>query len=354
MKSKIILEDVDRILSSEDIPWNLFSGKNVLVTGANGMLPGYLVDTLLRLNYLKLLDKKINISVLVRNSKETATRFSFHPNIYDLGVIQSDISLTNSFELEYDFVFHAASLASPKYYGTNPVEVIEPNVFGTSNICKALVSQKKIKSKLLFVSSSEVYGNLPLDISEIDENQFGALDPYQTRSCYAESKRLGETICKSYNHQHGLAVSIVRPFHTYGPGLKLDDGRVFADFVASAVENKNIILNSDGSARRAFCYVSDAVEGIFRVMLLDNKSGAFNIGNSNEAYSVYELAKIIETISNSEKIKVIFSDKVKKDAGYIASKVMSNIPNIQKMSQFFWSPKISAKEGFERTIESFK
>jgi nucleoside-diphosphate-sugar epimerase len=204
----------------------------------------------------------------------------------------------------------------------------------------------------LYFSSSEVYGEVPESLMPVKENVFGFIDPARVRSCYGESKRMGETICVSYLHQFGLKAKIARPFHTYGPGMMLDDGRVYADFIANVISKKDIILNSDGSARRAFCYLTDATVGFFKILLEGKDGEAYNVGNPKEEYSILELAQLIISLRPELNLKVKVNLPVK-DVNYIKSTVSKNSPNINKMNELSWNPNVSARDGFNRTIKSF-
>ena len=143
------------------------------------------------------------------------------------------------------FIVHAASQASPKYYGTDPVGTLSANVLGTYHLLN-LAATHRVEA-FLFFSSGEVYGQVAPERIPIRETDYGYLDPTDVRSCYGESKRMGETMCVAWAHQFGVPAKIVRPFHTYGPGMRLDDGRVFADFVADIVHDRDIVLKSDGA-----------------------------------------------------------------------------------------------------------
>ena len=258
--NKIILEDLRQIVDTP-IDWGRFSGKTVLVTGANGFLPAYMVETLLYLNDERIA-KDIKIIALVRSIDKAKLRFKNYIMNESLEFLVQDVCDPLKVDRKVDFIIHAASQASPKYYGMDPVGTLSANTIGTINLLKLAKSQS-IESFLYF-SSSEIYGILDDAKIPTKENNYGYLDPTNVRSSYAESKRMGETICVSYLHQYGIPIKIIRPFHTYGPYMKLDDGRVYADFVSDIVNNRNLEIWSDGSAKRAFCYLSDATLEIGR------------------------------------------------------------------------------------------
>ena len=227
-KNQVKLEDLIQITDAS-IDWKRFSGKTILISGANGFLPAYMVETLLFL-YLKGVVSDIKILALVRNIQKAKSRFKDYLNYRNLEFIVQDVCDPIEIDQKIDFIIHAASQASPRYYGTDPVGTLSANIFGTTNLLK-LAKLNKVESFLYF-SSSEVYGVLPENKIPTIESDYGFIDPTNVQSSYAESKRMGETICISWLHQYNIPIKIVRPFHTYGPGMQLNDGRVYADFIA--------------------------------------------------------------------------------------------------------------------------
>ena len=345
--NKILQNDLREIYESRK-DWSMFINSTILITGANGFLPAYLVYFFQYLNYTNP-NYKIKVIGLVRNEQKAKICFeNIDNNFFKLHV--QDVSLPISINDKVDFIIHAASQASPKYYGTDPVGTLNANVLGTINLLE-FAKKNPIKSFLYF-SSGEVYGQLSEDQIPINENSYGYLDPTNVRSCYAESKRMGENICISYKHQYNIPAKIVRPFHTYGPGMLLDDGRVFADFVSNIVKNQDIVLKSDGEASRAFCYLSDATEGFLRVMLNGENGEAYNIGNPYEQYKIIELAEIMINLYPNKKLKIIFENKTT-TTKYLKSPLTSSSPDIKKANSINWKPSVSAIEGFKRTVESF-
>jgi UDP-glucuronate decarboxylase len=344
--SSIVKDDIDSILSKIDNGL-YFLDKTILVSGASGFLPAYIVETLLCANS----SGKIKVIALVRNISKARIRFKHWLHDNRLEIIQHDVTIPFVTNCNIDFIIHAASQASPKFYGVDPVGTLNANVLGTHNLIN-LAKVHNVESFLYF-SSGEVYGEVEDALIPIKEDTFGYLNPAMVRSCYAESKRMGENICVSYFAQYGVKAKIVRPFHTYGAGMALDDGRVFADFVSNAVKRENIVLNSDGSAKRAFCYLSDATVGFLTILLKGENGQAYNIGNPNEEYSILELANIISRLYPESNMRVVKNVIDKADLSYIQSPVSRNSPNIDKAMSLGWSPVVAVEEGFKRTIESF-
>ena len=343
-----MLNDDYKQIGDSSVNWLSFANKTILITGANGFLPAYMVETLLLLNKDTLKNKSCKVLALVRNKRHTLERFSDYLDDSNLEIIVQDVSTEIQIHQKIDYIIHAASPASPKYYNTDPVGVIMPNVLGTKNTLD-LAMKNRVEGYLYF-SSGEVYGQLP-DGQILDENQYGLLDPTSIRACYGESKRMGENLCVSYGHQYDIPIKIVRPFHTYGPGMKLDDGRVFADFVKNIVNNENIEMKSDGSASRAFCYLSDATIAFFKILLEGEKNNAYNLANSNEIITIKDLAKKLVNIFPDRKLKAIFTEQ---NTDYLQSPVKGNEINTTKLESLGWKAITSIEDGFKKTIRSYE
>ena len=347
MLNRIIQEDLEFIIKQKIIPWENLKGKTILISGANGFLPAYLVETLLFLN--ETLDFKIKVIALVRNKAKAEARFAHYLQRPDLIFMIQDVCEPINFKDDLDVIIHAASQASPKYYGIDPVGTLLPNCIGTYHLLE-LAKQKKVED-FLFFSSGEVYGKVNERQIPTKEIDYGYLDPMNIRSCYGESKRIGETMCVSWAHQFAVPVKVIRPGHTYGPGMSLDDGRVFADFVANVVRNQNIILCSDGTATRSFCYLTDFVLGCFLVLMKGKNTESYNIGSDLEI-SIFDLAKKLVALFPEKKLKVIINDGDFK-TGYINSPAVRGALDVTKLKNLGWHAYTSIEDGFKRTILSF-
>ena len=307
-----------------------------------------MVETILQLND----NYKANCTVLalVRNLSKAKIRFSNYLGRPDLQFIESDVVVFKKPSIPVKYIIHSASLASPKHYGVDPVGVMKANLLGTQVLLE-YARDSGIES-FLFFSTGEVYGQLGADQVPTSEGQYGYLDILNIRSCYAESKRAAETLGVCYSHQYNVPFKIVRPFHTYGLGMALDDGRVFSDFVADVVYKRDITVKGDGSAIRAFCYISDAVEAFFKVLLSGESRRAYNVGNPYGAMSILELAHLLVSITPKLGLKVRF-DARQKAASYLISPIIKNVPNMSEMLRLDWSPKFTPGDGFARTLKCF-
>jgi UDP-glucuronate decarboxylase len=343
----IVEEDLKRIVSSE-LPWERFFGKTVLITGANGFVPAYMLETLLYLNDVS--DAGIRVVAMVRNREKAMRRFAHLEGRQDLTVQVQDVRETYAGPRPMNFVIHAASQASPKFFGVDPVGTFEANVIGTQHMLR--LAHEAGSEGFLFFSSGEVYGQ-PADNSvKVRESDYGYLDPLNVRSCYSEGKRAGETLCACWHAQYGVPAKIVRLSHTCGPGMELNDGRVFADFVADIVEGRDIVLKSDGSARRPFCYLADATLAFFRVLLLGTAGEAYNVGSGMQC-SVLELADTLCRLFPERGCRVV---RRTRDVGdrYVASPVQGFELDLSKIRALGWEATTGIEEGFRRTVESYR
>jgi nucleoside-diphosphate-sugar epimerase len=348
MLSKIVKDDL-KFIVNHPLDWNLLKNSTALISGANGFLPSYLVETLLFLNDSKNLN--IKVIALVRNHEKAQARFSHHFKRSDLELLIHDVTLplAISSSVKIDYIIHAASQASPLYYSVDPIGTQNANTYGTSNLLQ-IAKEKNVKS-FLFFSSGEVYGVLQPHQVPTKENDYGYLDPLLLRSCYGESKRMGENICVCWHHQYKTPVKIVRPFHTFGPGMDLEDGRVFADFVADIVHNRDIVMKSAGTDVRAFCYLADATLGFLKVLLYGKDGEAYNVGSDKET-SIRELAEILVGLFPEKKLKLMINES-QVSSNYVRSSIRRSCPDIAKMRALGWNPYYSVAEGFKRTIQSY-
>lgn len=343
----ILNEDLTAIINGVN-GWEKLAGDTVLVTGAGGFLGSYLVRTLLALNETRRLEAPVSVVAGVRSSgsgRGRLTGLSGQPQLAFLELDLSQIALPELPQVSY--IIHAASNASPRLYGPDPVGTLLPNTVGTAALLAAAPPSLK---GFLYISSSEVYGTAG-GSGELPENTPGTLDCAQPRACYGEGKRAGEALCIAWHTQHGVPAVIARPFHSYGPGLAEDDGRVFADFVYNALRGEDIRVRGNGHARRAFCYVSDAVSGLFTVLLRGRPGEAYNVANPDGELSVRELAELIANVATTPGLSVAVADGSHHE-GYMPSPVERLLPTVDKLRSLGWRARVEPRDGFRRTIEA--
>jgi len=332
--NKIIQEDLKFIIDSTIIDWNRFANKTILITGANGMLASYMIETLLKLNEEVLKDKPCIVLAMVRNRERAHERFKDYLGDTNLFFNYKDLNESLDFGNTIDFIIHSASIASPKYYNAIPVDVTLPNILGTKNTLDLAVLDTV--ESYLFFSAGEIYNHM---------------DTLNVRSCYGESKRMGEVLCTSYHHQYNIPTKIARIFHTYGPGMSLEGGRVFEDFVKNVVNNEDIKLNSDGSAVRQFCYIADATIAFFKILLDGENGQAYDVADVFEKFSIKQLAEILVNLFPEKGLKCSFGEP---DKNYLKSPTKEYSPDTTELASLGWCAVTSIEEGFRRTVESFK
>jgi UDP-glucuronate decarboxylase len=348
-RNRITTQDLNSIVRA-DLPWSNFDGATVMVSGAAGFIGSHLVETLLYRNEVNA-NAKTSIIALARSGARAAKRYAAYAGRKDLHILVQDIVSPVEYSGNVDYVIHAASNATPQRYSADPVGTHLANTLGTYNLLE--LASKRGSRSLLFVSSGDVYGVVPGTNPLISETTFGELDPMEIRSCYGESKRAGENLCACWTHQHGMPTHVARLSHTYGPGVALDDGRVFADFVACAVAGKDIVLTSDGAATRPFCYVTDAMIGLFTILLRGKPGQAYNLANDEATISIAELAMIIADCVPESGIKPVF-DLSARPPGYVPSKILGGSIDTRKLRSLGWKPTVTPKIGFGRMIESYR
>jgi dTDP-glucose 4,6-dehydratase/UDP-glucuronate decarboxylase len=269
--SDVIRTDLDYICNALHDDFTVLSGKKILITGGAGFLGYYLLQSLVHWNSSKERNKNVNVTVydnFMRGVPKWLIALSDKKNF---SVLKHDITSPLPEKIDdFQYVIHAASIASPTYYRKYPIETMDANVNGLRYLleyCRAQKEKKSFVEGFLFFSSSEVYGNPSPENIPTSEDYWGYVSCTGPRACYDESKRYGETLCVNFSRQYGLPIKIARPFNNYGPGLKITDRRVLPDFARDVLAGKDIVMYSDGSPTRTFCYVADAIIGYFKVLI---------------------------------------------------------------------------------------
>ena len=313
------------------------SQKYILVTGGAGFIGSNLCRKLLEdeRNEVICLDnlysgRRENIEDLISN-----TRFQF---------IVADVCDSNSFNFYHTIneIYHLACPASPPFYQSDPIATLKTCTIGIINVLELAV---KHGSKLLYTSTSEIYGD-PLEHPQ-RESYRGNVNPVGIRSCYDEGKRVGETLCMEYHRQRGVDTKICRIFNTYGPGLNPDDGRVVSNFIVQALKQQPITIYGHGEQTRSFCYVDDMVRGLMSLMASDDYHFPVNLGNPSE-FTVLELATLIKQMTGSSSEIVVESREMPEDDPKVRRPDISLANNLLN-----WQPMVSLKDGLTGTIKYF-
>jgi len=307
--------------------------KRILITGAAGFLGSHLCDRFIKEGYHVIgMDNLITGDMTNIEHLFPLKEFEFHYH---------DVSKFVHVAGQLDYILHFASPASPIDYLQMPIQTMKVGALGTHNL---LGLAKEKKSRMLIASTSEVYGD-PLVHPQVEE-YWGNVNPIGPRGVYDEAKRFQEAITMAYHNYHGLETRIIRIFNTYGPRMRVNDGRVLPAFFSQAIRGEGLTVFGDGSQTRSFCYVDDLVEGIHRLLLSDYHLPV-NIGNPAEV-TIKEFGEEVLELVGNPKAKLIYKDLPKDDP-------KKRRPNITKAKEILgWEPKVSRAEGLKRTYEYFK
>src|SRR6185295_13963928 len=256
---------------------------------------------------------------------------------------------------DFSYIVHGGSIASPIFYKKYPIETMDANVNGLRSLleyAKRQVQAKKPFEGFLFYSSSEIYGDPTPDAIPTPETYRGYVSCVGPRACYDESKRYGETLCVNFTQQHGLPIKVARPFNNYGPGLKITDGRVIPDFARNILEGKDIVMLSDGSARRTFCYVADAVLGYYKVLVKGRPGEAYNVGVEVPEISMLDLANRAIALGKElfgYKGRIVRQESA--DKAYLVDNPSRRCPIITKArTELGYDPQVTIEEGLRRSL----
>ncbi|MBM3310784.1 MAG: SDR family oxidoreductase [Candidatus Aminicenantes bacterium] len=303
----------------------------VLVTGGAGFLGSHLAERLLARGA-----DVICVDNFFSGHKDNIRGLVGHP-FFEL--LRHDV--IHPLFVEVDRIFHLACPASPIHYQQNPIKTVKTNVTGTVNM---LGLAKRIRSRILLASSSEVYGDA--EVHPQPESYWGHVNPVGLRSCYDEGKRVAETLMMDYHRQNKVEIRIARIFNTYGPRMAVDDGRVVSNFIVQALRGQPLTINGDGRQTRSFCYVSDTVEGLVRLMEEEGLTGPVNLGNPREV-TVLELAETVLRLTGS--VSTVVHTPLPSDDP------VRRRPDISlAKSRLGWEPKVSLEEGLGLTVEYFR
>ncbi|PZO45710.1 MAG: NAD-dependent dehydratase [Leptolyngbya sp.] len=302
----------------------------ILVTGGAGFIGSHLIDRLMTAGH-----EVICLDNFYTGHRHNLLHWLSHP-YFEL--IRHDV--TEPLRLEVDQIYHLACPASPVHYQYNPVKTIKTNVLGTLNM---LGLAKRVNARLLLASTSEVYGDP--EVHPQPEEYRGNVNPIGIRSCYDEGKRVAETLAFDYHRQNNVDIRVARIFNTYGPRMLENDGRVVSNFVVQALQGNPLTLYGTGAQTRSFCYVSDLVEGLMRLMNGDY-IGPVNLGNPDE-YTILQLAQTVQSMVNPD-ADLVYKPLPEDDP-------QRRKPDITKAKTFLdWSPTISLQEGLKLTIDDFR
>jgi len=352
----ILKKDLEHIFNNlTEAEKEKLKGANVLITGCAGFLGYYFMHFFAHYKQTFGIGNITGLDNFIVGNPDWLTRLANETKdmkIYNFDIAVDDIS-TIAEANGSDYVIHMASIASPVFYRKYPIETLDANIWGLRKLFD-FYREKPLRG-LLFFSSSEIYGDPAADQIPTNEEYRGNVSCLGPRACYDESKRFGETMCYLFHQQYNMPVSIARPFNNYGPGMKLNDQRVPADFAKAILNNEDIVIYSSGSPTRTFCYVADAVTGYMKVMIY-GQCGYFNIGIASPEITVSQLAEIYTEVGRR---KFNYTGKVRyevpQEKNYLTHNPLRRCPDINKArTTLNYNPSILVNEGIERFLDFLK
>jgi nucleoside-diphosphate-sugar epimerase len=352
----LLTQDLDYICGNLREEFGRMAGQTLLITGGAGFLGYYLVLAALHFNKNEGRSQPIHVTVwdnFIRGTPKWLTALhgtsNFSAQRYDLiEPLPADMP-------DFDWIIHAAGIASPPYYRKYPLKTIDANINGLRNLLDRCVAQavrgKPVKG-FLFYSSSEIYGDPSPDAIPTAEDYRGLVSCTGPRACYDESKRFGETLCVIYAQQYGVPTRQARPFNNYGPGLKITDKRVIPDFAREIFAGRDLVMFSDGTPTRTFCYSADSITGYYKVLVKGGNGEPYNVGTEKPEISMKELAdRLISTAGELFGYKGKLIHQPAPEAVYLVDNPNRRCPNIDKArSQLGYEPGIGIEEGLRRTL----
>jgi UDP-glucuronate decarboxylase len=347
--------DLARLAERLHAEFLTLSGTHLLITGGAGFLGHYLVQAPLAWNAANPSEAPVSVTVH-DNFSRGVPRWLDELADPALRLVERDVlEPLPADEPRFDYVIHAASIASPTYYRRYPIETMDANVGGLRLLLDHAAERAGTADPvrgMLFFSTSEIYGDPGADHIPTPETYRGHVSCTGPRACYDESKRFGETLCVNFASERGVDIGIARPFNNYGPGLRIDDRRVVPDFARDVLAGRDIVLLSGGAATRTFCYVADAVDGYYRILLHGRPGEPYNIGNDAPEISMRELADRVAAVGAqltgyTGSVVTGTSD----DADYLTDNPTRRRPVIDKARrELGFDPEVDLDDGLERSL----
>lgn len=324
-----------------ELPWEKLSNSNILITGATGLIGSCLVEVLMSRP-----NKDYHVYASGRNEERAKARFAEFAEDPAFHFFKYDVMKPLEGDVQFNYIIHAASNASPNFFVTKPVEVIKSNIYGVSNLMD--YGLKHGLKRLLYVSSGEVYGEGNGCV--FTEDYSGYVNPISPRSCYPSSKRAAETLCVSYGAEYGVETVIARPSHTYGPNFTESDNRVYAQFIRNVLGDQDIVMKSTGSQFRSWCYVVDCASALLHILLKGENGQAYNVADESSNITIKELAEMIAEIGGKKVVIELPSDE--EQAGF--NVVTRSLFATDKLQALGWGVSGSMKTKIESTINKAK
>ena len=351
----IVRQDIESIAHRAASELDALAGREVLLTGGAGFLGYTLVHLLGQVGES---DGRPPIRLTIydnfsRGHKPWLNELAERPHIR---LVDHDITRPLPASMpRFDYIIHAASIASPIYYRRYPIETIDANVNGLWHLldyARARADSGAMIAGMLFFSTSEIYGDPSPDAIPTPETYRGFVSCTGPRACYDESKRLGETLCVNFAAQHGVPVMMARPFNNYGPGLSINDRRILPDLARNVLDGEDLVLLSDGRATRTFCYVADAVVGYVKILVKGQPGEPYNIGTESPEVSMRDLAERVATLgSELFGYRGNVSHQTSDDRAYLTDNPNRRCPDITKArTTLGYEPEVTLEDGLRRSL----
>jgi len=353
---EILDRDLDYVTTCLRDEFGAMAGCRVLMTGGAGFLGYYMVQSVLHWNDRAPASDRISMTVFDNYVRGVPEWLEALRGREDLTLVRHDIRHPLPEPMpEFDYIIHAAGIASPTYYRAHPLETMDANIDGLRRLLEYARDRRDRGGRFngfIFYSSSEIYGDPLPDMIPTPEDYRGNVSCTGPRACYDESKRYGETLCVVFAKHYGVPVRMVRPFNNYGPGLKISDRRVLPDFARDVMAGRDIVLLSDGSPTRTFCYVADAVVGYYKALVRGRDGEPYNVGIDRPEISMKDLAERVvatarELFDYSGKVVTGASD----EQDYLVDNPNRRCPDMTKSNtELGYHPTILVDDGLNRSL----
>lgn len=337
----------------KNLDYEAFCDSHILITGANGLIGSYLVDTFLKMN--DVLDLQLHVTALCRSSHKGKKRFADYLDRADFELVAGDVGRQETYAQskwygQWDYMVHGAGNSHPQAFASQPVETMKANLLGTIHLLDEAVRQelKRPVKKMVLLSSGEIYGEcIPNTEAGWKENEAGVVDSMRPRSCYPEGKRAAETLCVSYAAEYGIQAVVARLAYVYGPTMQEDNTRADVQFLSRAAAGEAVVMKSAGEQYRSYCYVQDAAIGLLTLLLEGCAGEAYNIANRDSNVTIKQFA---QTVAETFHVPLqAGASTVLEQAGY--STMKREILDVGKLEALGWGAEVNLQAGIKRIYD---
>ena len=349
MRDRILEEDLNTLCESCHGWLTQMDHSTVFITGATGLIGSQLVKALLRFN--DLFSKKIHVVGISRGKEKAACVLKNSLGRDDFEMLYADVKDGICYDSSVDYIIHGANTTSSLEYVNKPVETIRSIVEGTDRML-SFAAEKKVKS-FVYLSSMEMYGRPQPDEKAVTEETKGFLDPLNVRSSYSEGKRMAECLCVSYAKEYDISVKIARLSQVFGADVNPDDNRIFVQMAKSVLNQRDIVLHTQGNSTGNYCYTRDAVSAILLLLIKGENGEAYNVVNEETNRTIRQMAEMVASEIANHKIKVTYDIAKSSDQYGYAPDVKMKLSS-EKLRKLGWESQVGLEEMYRRMIGSFR